>query len=119
MVWVAPNLDELWIKNITLNTGLVNANTTEMLLNVLKSGKIDATKLITHHFKLSEVEKAYDVFKHAGENNALKVIIENDISEWCARYSLFIVFLEGPEIFWSYFQSQIADDSLQKKFLVL
>ena len=39
-------------------------------------------KLITHHFKLSEVEKAYDVFKHAGENHALKVIIENDISEW-------------------------------------
>ena len=33
-------------------------------------------KLITHHFKLSEVEKAYDVFKHAGENHALKVIIE-------------------------------------------
>ncbi len=25
-------------------------------------------------FKLSEVEKAYDVFKHAGENHALKVI---------------------------------------------
>ena len=38
-------------------------------------------KLITHHFKLSEVEKAYDVFKHAGENHALKVIIENDISK--------------------------------------
>ena len=78
---VSFNLDDLWIKNITLNTGLVNANTTEMLLNVLKSGKIDATKLITHHFKLSEVEKAYDVFKHAGENHALKVIIENDISK--------------------------------------
>jgi len=31
--------------------------------------------------KLSEVEKAYDVFKHAGENHALKVIIENDISK--------------------------------------
>ncbi|MBS7070210.1 MAG: alcohol dehydrogenase [Streptococcus parasanguinis] len=42
---------------------------------------MDATKLITHHFKLSEVEKAYDVFKHAGENHALKVIIENDISK--------------------------------------
>ena len=46
---VSFNLDDLWIKNITLNTGLVNANTTEMLLNVLKSGKIDATKLVTHH----------------------------------------------------------------------
>ena len=38
-------------------------------------------KLTTHHLKLSEVEKAYDVFKHVGENHALKVIIENDISE--------------------------------------
>ena len=74
------NLDDLWIKNITLNTGLVNANTTEMLLNVLKSGKIDATKLVTHHFKLSEAEKAYEIFKHAGENNAWKVIIDNDLS---------------------------------------
>lgn len=77
---VSFDLQDLWIKNITLSTGLVNANTTEMLLNVLKSGKIDATQLITHHFKLSEVEKAYDVFKNAGETNALKVIIENDIT---------------------------------------
>lgn len=75
------DLQDLWIKNITLSTGLVNANTTELLLNVLKSGKIDGSKLVTHHFKLSEVEKAYDVFKHAGDNNALKVIIENDISQ--------------------------------------
>lgn len=77
---VSFNLDELWIKNITMNTGLVNANTTEMLLNVLKSGKIDASQLVTHHFKLSEIEKAYEVFKNAGKNNALKVIIDNDIS---------------------------------------
>lgn len=77
---VSLDLQDLWIKNITMSTGLVNANTTEMLLNVLKSGKIDATKMVTHHFKLSEVEKAYEVFKNAGSNNALKVIIENDIT---------------------------------------
>lgn len=77
---VSFDLQDLWIKNITMSTGLVNANTTEMLLNVLKSGKIDATQLVTHRFKLSEVEKAYDVFKRAGETNALKVIIENDIT---------------------------------------
>ncbi|WP_303973848.1 zinc-dependent alcohol dehydrogenase family protein [Streptococcus merionis] len=77
---VSFDLQDLWIQNITLSTGLVNANTTEMLLNVLKSGKIDATQLVTHHFKLSEIDKAYEVFKNAGENNALKVIIENDIS---------------------------------------
>lgn len=74
------DLQDLWIKNITINTGLVNATTTEMLLNVLKSGKIDATQIVTHHFKLSEIEHAYDIFKNAGENKALKVIIENDIT---------------------------------------
>lgn len=77
---VTLDLQDLWIKNITMSTGLVNANTTEMLLNVLKSGKIDATKMVTHHFKLSEIEKAYEVFKNAGPNKALKVIIENDIT---------------------------------------
>ena len=77
---VAFNLDELWIKNITLNTGLVNANTTDMLLNVLKSGKIDATQLVTHHFNLSQVEEAYEVFKNAGQNKALKVVITNNIT---------------------------------------
>ena len=28
-----------------------------------------------------KLKKAYDVFKHVGESHALKVIIENDISE--------------------------------------
>ncbi|MGT2926011.1 zinc-dependent alcohol dehydrogenase family protein [Streptococcus cuniculipharyngis] len=77
---VSFELQDLWIKNISLSTGLVNANTTETLLNVLKSGKIDATQLVTHHFKLSEVDKAYEVFKNAGTNHALKVIIDNDIT---------------------------------------
>ena len=51
-----------------------------MLLEVLETGKIDATQLVTHHFKLSEIEEAYKVFKAAEENNTLKVIIENEIT---------------------------------------
>lgn len=77
---VSFDLQDLWIKNISMSTGLVNVNTTALLLNVLKSGKIDVTQMVTHHFKLSEVNKAYEVFKNAGPNNALKVIIDNDIS---------------------------------------
>lgn len=73
-------LQDLWIKNLTFSTGLVNANTTEMLLNVVKSGKIDASQLVTHHFKLSQIDQAYEVFKHAGDNQGLKVIIENDLT---------------------------------------
>ncbi|TDV23577.1 alcohol dehydrogenase [Mycoplasmopsis mustelae] len=78
---VSFDLQKLWIKNITLSTGLVNATTTQMLLDVFESGKIDATKMVTHHFKFSEIETAYDVFKNAGANKALKVILENDWSK--------------------------------------
>lgn len=33
-------------------------------------------KLATHHFKFAEFEKAYDVFKHEVDENAMKVMIE-------------------------------------------
>ena len=68
-------LNKLWIKNLTITTGLVNANTTGMLLKTCCSGKLPLEKLATHHFKFAEFEKAYDVFKHAANENAMKVII--------------------------------------------
>ncbi len=68
-------LNKLWIKNLTITTGLVNTNTTGMLLKTCCSGKLPLEKLATHHFKFSEFEKAYDVFKHASDENAMKVMI--------------------------------------------
>ena len=68
-------LQKLWIRNITLTTGLVNTNTTPMLLKTVMSGKIDPNQLITHHFKLDHVLKAYGVFGNAGKEKAMKVII--------------------------------------------
>lgn len=69
-------LEKLWIKNLKITTGLVNANTTGMLLKTCECSKLPMDKLATHHFKFDEMEKAYDVFKHASENKAMKVIIE-------------------------------------------
>lgn len=69
-------LNKLWIKNLTITTGLVNANTTGMLLKSCCSGKLPMERLATHHFKFDEFEKAYDVFKHASDEHAMKVIIE-------------------------------------------
>ena len=69
-------LQNLWSQNITLTTGLVNANTIPVLLKMVSSGKIDPTKLITHHFKLDEILKAYEVFGNASKEKAMKVIIE-------------------------------------------
>ncbi|HEZ9524631.1 TPA: zinc-binding dehydrogenase, partial [Neisseria gonorrhoeae] len=71
-------LEKLWIKNLAITTGLVNANTTEILMKAIFSSSVDYTKMLTHRFKFSELEKAYDVFKHAAENQAMKVVLEAD-----------------------------------------
>ncbi|MDO4693884.1 MAG: zinc-dependent alcohol dehydrogenase family protein [Eikenella sp.] len=73
---VSFEIERLWIKNITVTTGLVNANTTGMLLKSCEASKLPMDKLATHHFSFSEMEKAYDVFKHAADTKAMKVIIE-------------------------------------------
>lgn len=68
-------IQNLWTRNITLTMGLVNTNTTPMLLKTVSSGKIEPKKLITHHFKLDEILKAYEVFGNASKEKAMKVII--------------------------------------------
>ncbi|MBP2623561.1 zinc-dependent alcohol dehydrogenase family protein [Streptococcus oricebi] len=77
---VSFDLDKLWIRNIQVTTGLVSTNTTPQLLKALEGHKIAPEKLVTHYFKLSEIEKAYEVFSEAAKHQAIKVIIENDIS---------------------------------------
>lgn len=69
-------LEKLWIKNVTITTGLVNANTTAMLLKTCECSKLPMNKLATHHFPFEKMVEAYDVFKHAEENKAMKVVIE-------------------------------------------
>ncbi len=69
-------IQKLWIQNITLTMGLVNTNTTPMLLKTVQSGKLQPAKLITHHFKLDEILHAYEVFGNPVKEKAMKVIIE-------------------------------------------
>ena len=72
---VTLHIEELWIKNITITTGLVDGTTIPTLLKLVASHRIDATKFGTHEFKLDDIMAAYDVFADAGANNALKVVI--------------------------------------------
>jgi len=74
---VQLNLDKLWAQNITLTTRLVDTVTTPMLLKTVVSGKLRPEQLITHHFTLDQVMKAYDTFGNAMQQHALKVIITN------------------------------------------
>jgi len=70
------HLENLWDRNITITTRLVDAVSTPMLLNVVAAHKIDPKLLITHHFKLDGILEAYETFGHAADTRALKVILE-------------------------------------------
>ena len=72
---VELHLEKLWSSNITLTTRLVDAGTTTMLLNMVESGRLDAKKLVSHRFKLSEILKAYDTFANAAKQHAVKVVV--------------------------------------------
>jgi alcohol dehydrogenase len=70
------HLENLWDRNITITTRLVDTISTPMLLSSLRSHKIDPKLLITHRFKLDRILDAYETFAHAADTHALKVIIE-------------------------------------------
>ncbi|PKP43046.1 MAG: alcohol dehydrogenase [Bacteroidetes bacterium HGW-Bacteroidetes-13] len=71
-------IQKLWIKNLTITTGLVNTNTTPMLIRSVSANRFDLKKMITHRFKLSEIEKAYQVFLNGAKEKAMKIIIDVD-----------------------------------------
>jgi alcohol dehydrogenase len=75
-IQVALHLERLWDRNITITTRLVDTVSTQRLLDILQSGRIDPKRLITHRFKLDQILDAYETFGHAADTRALKVIIE-------------------------------------------
>ncbi|EDY59628.1 MULTISPECIES: zinc-dependent alcohol dehydrogenase family protein [Streptomyces] len=69
------HLEDLWIKNITITTGLVDTYSTPTLLRMAAAGRLPTAQLVTHTFPLDHMEEAYDVFARAGDTGALKVVL--------------------------------------------
>jgi alcohol dehydrogenase len=69
-------LQDLWIMDISITTGLVSTNTTPMLLKLVAQHKLAAESFATHRFTFAEMIDAYDTFGHAAETKALKVVIK-------------------------------------------
>jgi alcohol dehydrogenase len=69
-------LNELWIRNVTITTGLVNTNTLGMLLKLVAEHRLPADKFVTHRFTFDQVLDAYEVFGNAAQHDALKVLIQ-------------------------------------------
>jgi alcohol dehydrogenase len=68
-------LENLWDRNITITTRLVDTVSTPMLMSALNAHKVDPKLLITHRFKLDDIITAYETFGQAADSHALKVII--------------------------------------------
>ena len=71
-------INQLVLGTITLATRLVDTVTTPMLLKTLVAGKLDPRPLVTHRFRMGEMEKAYETFASAAREKALKVVLVNE-----------------------------------------
>jgi alcohol dehydrogenase len=69
------HLEKLWIRDVTITTGLVDTVSTPMLLRLIEGGRLDPTRFATHRFALEDTEAAYDLFANAAETQALKVVL--------------------------------------------
>jgi alcohol dehydrogenase len=70
------HLEDLWSRNVTITTGLVDTWSTPTLLKLLRVGRLDVAPFVTHRFELDQIADAYDVFSRAGETGALKVLLQ-------------------------------------------
>ncbi|MFF3464188.1 zinc-dependent alcohol dehydrogenase family protein [Streptomyces sp. NPDC001984] len=79
------HLEDLWIKNVTITTGLVDTYSTPTLLRMAAAGRLPTEQMVTHTFPLERMEEAYDVFGRAAETSALKVVLGGEQHELAVR----------------------------------
>lgn len=69
-------LPDMYGKNLIFKTGGVDGCDCAEILRLIEEGKIDTTPLITHRFKLADIEEAYCIFE-----NRLDGVIKIAITE--------------------------------------
>ncbi len=67
-------LPDMYGKNLTFKTGGVDGSHCKEIMELISSGKIDATPLITHRFPFSHIEEAYELFSER-KDGVIKVAI--------------------------------------------
>ncbi|BCM72869.1 MULTISPECIES: zinc-dependent alcohol dehydrogenase family protein [Streptomyces] len=71
----ALHLEDLWSRNVTITTGLVDTYSVPALLRMAAAGRLPTGQLVTHTFPLHRMEEAYEIFSRAAETGALKVVL--------------------------------------------
>jgi len=73
-------LPDMYGKNLTFKTGGVDGCDCAEILKLIEAGKIDTTPLITHRYKLEDIEEAYRVFENKLDGVIKVAISPNDKS---------------------------------------
>lgn len=71
----ALHLEDLWARNITITTGLVDTYSIPRLLSMLAAGLLDVGHMITHRFRLSQILTAYELAARATQSGVLKIAL--------------------------------------------
>jgi alcohol dehydrogenase len=69
------HLEQLWGRDVTITTGLVDTSSTPTLLRLTTGHQLDAAQFVTHHFPMADFVAAYDTFARAADTGALKVVL--------------------------------------------
>ena len=75
---VTLHLEKLWIRDVTITTGLVDTFSIPQLMRLIASGRLDPSLFATHRFPLADTMTAYDTFADAANTNALKVVLTGE-----------------------------------------
>jgi alcohol dehydrogenase len=75
------HLETMWIRDITITTGLVDTHTIPQLMRLVADGRLDPTVFATHRFALGDTMSAYDTFIDAASTDALKVVLQGGTVE--------------------------------------
>jgi len=70
------HLEKLWIRDVTITTGLVDTFSIPQLMRLISSGRLDPSLFATHRFPLGDTMAAYDTFADAATTGALKVVLQ-------------------------------------------
>ena len=73
---VTLHLEKLWIRDVTLTTGLVDTFSIPQLLRLIVNGRLDPSLFATHRFPLEDTMTAYDTFADTANTHALKVVLQ-------------------------------------------
>jgi alcohol dehydrogenase len=82
---VTLHLEKLWIRDVTITTGLVDTFSIDQLMKLIASGRLDPSLFATHRFALDDTMGAYDVFADAANTGALKVVLYGRDGQAAAR----------------------------------